>query len=158
MSLTKADSPDPVPTGSVLTYTLTAATAGAGAAAGVVVTNSLPAGVTFMAATASQGACSGGGTVSCGLGTVAASGSATVKIDVLVTADPGGGRISITDSALVTTTSLEGRRPRRLTDVARAGPRRARNRVWRPHLEAANRSRAIAAPALGSAARRSCRF
>ena len=57
LSLTKADSPNPVAVGSSLTYTLTAtnASTGAGVATGIFVTDTLPAGVTFNSATASQG-------------------------------------------------------------------------------------------------------
>ena len=83
LSLTKADSPDPVTVGGTLTYTLTVANAGPGDASDVTVTDNLPASVTFVSATASQGSCSqSAGTVTCSVGTVASGGTATVTIVV----------------------------------------------------------------------------
>jgi uncharacterized repeat protein (TIGR01451 family) len=80
LSLTKADSPDPVPVGSNLTYTITASNGGPDPATGVTVSDTLPTGPAFVSANASQGSCSGTATVVCALGAVAASGSATVTI------------------------------------------------------------------------------
>ena len=88
LSITKADSPDPVTVGSELTYTLTVNNAGPDAAAGVTVSDTLPTTVTFVSATPSQGdPCTGTATVSCNLGTINASGSATVTIKVTPTTD-----------------------------------------------------------------------
>ena len=57
LSVTKSGSPDPVAIGSSLNYTLTVTKENTGAreATGVVVTDTLPAGVTFKSATPSQG-------------------------------------------------------------------------------------------------------
>src|SRR5207253_11485919 len=83
LSLTKTDSPDPVPAGQLLTYTLTAQNAGPSSATGVQVTDNLPAGVTFDSATPSQGTCSqASGTVTCALGTLTSGGNATVALKV----------------------------------------------------------------------------
>ena len=82
LSLTNADSRDPVMVGNNLTYTLTVANAGLDDAAGVVVTDTLPAGVSFVSAGASQGSCAGAGPVICNLGALAAGASATVSIVV----------------------------------------------------------------------------
>jgi type VI secretion system secreted protein VgrG len=66
-----------------ITYNLTVANAGPNPAASVIVTDVLPAGTTFVSSTPSQGSCSGTSTVICSLGTMAASGSATVVLVVL---------------------------------------------------------------------------
>ena len=83
LSLTKGDSPDPIQAGELLTYALGVHNAGPNAAAGVTVTDTLPAGVVFDSATASQGSCSeASGTVTCALGTVANGADATVEVKV----------------------------------------------------------------------------
>jgi uncharacterized repeat protein (TIGR01451 family) len=83
LSLTKADSPDPVVAGDTLTYNLTIRNNGPAGANGVTVTDNLPAGVTYLSATPSQGSCAqASGTVSCNLGAIANGGLATVDIDV----------------------------------------------------------------------------
>ena len=86
LSLAMTDSPDPVDVGDNLTYTLTATNGGPNAAAGVTVVDNLPAGVTFVSATPSQGSCSGTATVTCNLGTIANGASATIDIVVQPTA------------------------------------------------------------------------
>jgi uncharacterized repeat protein (TIGR01451 family) len=100
LSLTKADSPDPVQTGQTLTYTLTVDNDGPQAAQGVTVTDTLPAEVTFSSANASQGTCSGTDTVTCDLGTIGNGGQVTVTIEV--TPQSAG---TVTNSATVSTTT-----------------------------------------------------
>ena len=83
LSVTKTDAPDPVLVGQQLTYTLTAQNAGPSAAPSVQLTDTLPAGVTFVSAVPSQGTCSqASGTVTCPLGTIASGANATVSIKV----------------------------------------------------------------------------
>jgi uncharacterized repeat protein (TIGR01451 family) len=68
--------------GDALTNTITVTNLGPDLATGVVLTNTLPAGVTFVSAWLSQGNLTGvgGGQVTCNLGSLAAGGSATVII------------------------------------------------------------------------------
>ena len=68
--------------GQTLTYNITVTNAGPTDAASVVVTDVLPAGASFVWATASQGSCSGTTTVSCTLGTIANGGNATITLQV----------------------------------------------------------------------------
>jgi len=90
LSVTKADSPDPVTARSNLTYTISVQNLGPGHATSVLLTDQLPD-VTFVSATASQGSCTrtGGGKtdglVTCDLGTINAFGTATVTIVVTPT-------------------------------------------------------------------------
>jgi uncharacterized repeat protein (TIGR01451 family) len=87
LAITKTDAPDPVALGSNLTYTLTVTNNGPDASTGSTVSDTLPAGVTFVSATPSQGSCSeAAGTVTCPLGPLAVGASAT--IDIVVTVNP----------------------------------------------------------------------
>src|SRR5262249_5039551 len=66
LSITKTDGPDPVNAGANLTYTINASNAGPSPAANVTVTDTLPAGVSFVSATGTGWACgNAGGTVTC---------------------------------------------------------------------------------------------
>lgn len=93
LTISKSDSPDPVVTGTTLTYTLTVSV---GPVSGIDptvmpadVTDTLPAGVTFVSATPSQGTCNQLAlVVTCSLPGIPANGSATVTI-VVVTGAPG---------------------------------------------------------------------
>lgn len=102
LSLTKVANPSPVDVGSPLTYTLTVNNpTGSLDAQNVVVTDTLPAGVTFVSADASQGTCSqASGVVTCDLGTVTDGASPTVTI--VVTPNVAG---TITNVADVRSTS-----------------------------------------------------
>ena len=86
LELVKSDSPDPVPLGEDLTYTLSIANHGPSDASAVTVTDTLPASVEFLSATPSQGSCLHlAGSVSCDLGDLAEQASATVTIKVVPT-------------------------------------------------------------------------
>jgi uncharacterized repeat protein (TIGR01451 family) len=82
LALVNAASPDPVGIGGELTYKLTVTNHGPLTAVGVVVADTLPAGVVFLGAEASQGCCTGTAKVQCNLGTLENEGTATVTIRV----------------------------------------------------------------------------
>ena len=72
--------------GAPLVYTITASNVGPAAATNVTLTDTLPAGVTFVSAVTPQGTCThGNGTVICRLGTVASGAAATVTLTVTPT-------------------------------------------------------------------------
>jgi uncharacterized repeat protein (TIGR01451 family) len=100
LSITKSDSPDPVVAGSNLTYTLSVANNGPGDATGVIATDTLPAGVTFVSATPSQGSCTESvpGVVTCDLGDLANGASAMITIVVTINPSSCG---TITNTATV---------------------------------------------------------
>ena len=82
LSLTKTDAPDPVSVSGNLTYTITVTNNGPDAASNVTVVDTLPASVTFVSSTPSQGTCSGTTTVTCNLGGITNGANATVTIVV----------------------------------------------------------------------------
>ena len=83
LAITKVDDEDPVAVGEEILYTLTAKNTGQRDAAGVIVTDTVPEGTTFVSAVASQGECSEeAGAVSCDLGELASLREATVELTV----------------------------------------------------------------------------
>jgi uncharacterized repeat protein (TIGR01451 family) len=85
LSITKTDSPDPIVKGNLLTYTITVTNNGPLAATNVVVTDNLPApsDIDYVSATTTAGSCQkSGNTVTCNLGTLANTATATVTIVV----------------------------------------------------------------------------
>jgi uncharacterized repeat protein (TIGR01451 family) len=89
LAISKTDSPDPVTVGNNLTYTITVTNNGPSTATGVNVSDTLPAGETFVSATPSQGSCTGTSTISCAVGSIANGGSATVTLVVTPTQTGG---------------------------------------------------------------------
>jgi len=68
-----------------LTYTINVTNSGPASASGVTLNDTLPAGLSFVSATASQGTCSGAPAIVCTLGNLAAGASATAQITVTPT-------------------------------------------------------------------------
>jgi uncharacterized repeat protein (TIGR01451 family) len=103
LGIAMTDAPDPVTANNNLTYSITVTNAGPDAAASTTVTDVLPAGVSFVSSTPSQGSCSGTSTVTCNLGTIANAGSATVSLVVL----PINGNASLSNTATVTSAASD---------------------------------------------------
>ena len=84
LAVTKADAPDPVFSGGPqLTYSIAVTNNGTGDATGVVVTDTLPAGVTFGSATATVGTCTqDGDVVTCDIGDLANGAGSDITIVV----------------------------------------------------------------------------
>ncbi len=80
LSVTKTASPNPGQAGLDLSYRITATNNGPAITTNVNVTDTLPAGITFVSATTTQGSCNGTSTVNCNLGTLSVGGSAIVTI------------------------------------------------------------------------------
>ena len=85
VSITKTANPDPVDQGTNLQYTLQVTNNGPAAAQGVVVNDPLPAQVTYLSASTTQGTCTytvATTTVNCPLGTVSVGGLVLITINV----------------------------------------------------------------------------
>lgn len=82
LQVIKFDSPDPVRLGSTLTYTLVVTNNDSTAATGVILIDKLPASVIVVSVSPTQGSCNGTDTITCSLGGLSASTSATVTIVV----------------------------------------------------------------------------
>jgi uncharacterized repeat protein (TIGR01451 family) len=83
LAVTLVDSDDPVGLSSNLTYSITVANHGPADATGVLLTDTLPASVSYISAVASQGTCSNSaGVVTCRLNTISNGAIATVTLTV----------------------------------------------------------------------------
>ncbi len=102
LSIEKSDSPDPVTAGESLTYTVEVSNAGPSDAVGVVVSDTLPGGVSN--AVTSGCAEDGSGVPTCSLGTIAAGTSKSFTITVDVDSSTTG---TITNTASVTSTTTD---------------------------------------------------
>jgi uncharacterized repeat protein (TIGR01451 family) len=106
LSITKTDSPDPVPTGSDVIYTITVINNGPGTAQSVVVTDNLPASLTFVSCAATDGgACGGTGNNRMISFSSLASGSSAV-ITLIANANGAGGTV-VVNTGTVTSATLD---------------------------------------------------
>ena len=80
VAVAKTGSPASVAVGANVTYTVTVTNSGPASADDVRLSDPIPAGMTLVSATPSQGSCSGATLVSCSLGVIANGASATVTI------------------------------------------------------------------------------
>src|SRR3954468_7650631 len=96
LSMTKTDTADPVTVGDTFAYVLTVKNEGLNDAADVITTDTLPSKVSYVSATPSAGTCEKAGSkVTCDLGQILTTASASVTITVRATDD---GTISNTAS------------------------------------------------------------
>ncbi len=86
LSLTQTASPNPAAVGTNISYRLSVTNNGPASATNVNVTDTLPAGVTFVSSATTQGSCSGTTTIICNIGTLFNSASAIITIVVTPTA------------------------------------------------------------------------
>jgi uncharacterized repeat protein (TIGR01451 family) len=100
LAVTKIDLADPVTAGSNVTYQITVTNLGPDTAVGAVLTDSIPAGTTFVSASA--GCSAAGATVTCNLGDIASPGSVAVNVTVAT-----GAAGIITDTASVTSNTSD---------------------------------------------------
>jgi uncharacterized repeat protein (TIGR01451 family) len=99
LAITKTGAPNPVTAGKQLTYTLTSTNNGPSNATGVTVVDTLPAGVSYVSGTSSQGSVSdAGGTVTIALGNLASGASASTTIVVGVASTTTG---PLTNTAVI---------------------------------------------------------
>ena len=86
LTVALSEDPDPVLVGDTMAYTVTVSNSGPMTAPDATLTQTLPTGVTFLAAQPSQGSCSHAeDSVTCSLGALARGGSATVAVQVVPT-------------------------------------------------------------------------
>jgi hypothetical protein len=106
LSIIQTDSPDPVTTGSNVTYTITVTNNGAGNAQTVVVTDNLPANVTFVScASTGAGVCGGtGNNRTVNFSSLASGASATIT---LVATANGAAATTITNTATVSSSTSD---------------------------------------------------
>jgi uncharacterized repeat protein (TIGR01451 family) len=103
VTIAQAGAPNPVAVGSNLTYTVTVANQGPADASGLVLTDTLPAGVDFVSATSPAGSCSHlAGVVTCSFASINAGGSAIVTIVVVPT-----GAATLANQATVTSSTFD---------------------------------------------------
>jgi uncharacterized repeat protein (TIGR01451 family) len=88
LAVTKADTPDPAVAGQDVTYTIIVTNNGPDASTPLTLTDNLPAGVSLVATSATQGTCAGTTTITCSLGILASGATSTVTI-VIKTGSPG---------------------------------------------------------------------
>jgi uncharacterized repeat protein (TIGR01451 family) len=99
LAITKIGVPNPVNVGATLTYTLTIVNNGPATATGVIVDDTLPAGLTVVSTSTSQGTdTTTNGTVEANLGTLADNAIATVKI--VTTVDAGVGPMLVNSATV----------------------------------------------------------
>jgi uncharacterized repeat protein (TIGR01451 family) len=87
--ITKTTGTTTAATGSQFAYTITVTNNGPSPATSVVVNDTLPAGLQFVSATPSQGTCNASSPVTCNLGTIGVTASATITLTVQVTGTSG---------------------------------------------------------------------
>jgi uncharacterized repeat protein (TIGR01451 family) len=103
LSIAKTADAHRYPVGANATYTITVTNNGPAYALGTTVNDVLPAGTTFVSATPSQGSCSGTSVVTCNIGTLAPSASATISLVVTLPST----EMELSNTATVTSANVD---------------------------------------------------
>lgn len=106
LSITKTDSPDPVLTGSDVIYTITVTNNGPGTAQSVVVTDNLPASVTFVSCSATDGGTCGGTGNNRTISFSSLASGSSASITLIANANGAGGTI-IVNTVTATSATLD---------------------------------------------------
>jgi len=117
LEISEAGSPDPVPPGDPITYTITVTNSRSGTATGVIVTYLIPTGTTFVSATSDHGSCIGN---SCDLGTL--TGGSSGHVTLVVQLSSGFSSPSVSNGATVVADELMPRSATVITQVALPPP------------------------------------
>ena len=104
LSISKAPVTDPIEAGAQQTYVVQVTNNGPSVSRGVVVTDALPAGVTFVSITPSTG-CTTGSTITCSLGDLGRSATITLQITVQLASNIGGTALANTATVASAPTS-----------------------------------------------------
>jgi uncharacterized repeat protein (TIGR01451 family) len=80
LQITKSAAPNPANVGNQVTWTMVVTNNGPNNATGVTMADPVPAGLTFVSATSSQGSCTGGALVSCTIGNMNVGSSVTITL------------------------------------------------------------------------------
>jgi uncharacterized repeat protein (TIGR01451 family) len=100
LSVTKTASPTTVDVGSNVSFTITVANAGPASASTVVVTDAVPANLTYVSSSSTAGTCSAvGNTVTCQVGTLAAGANAVITINATANASGAANNTATVTSA-----------------------------------------------------------
>ena len=97
VSITQSESADPVETSQPLTYHLVASNSGPHTADNLTVTDVIPSTAQYVSVSPSQGSCSGTGTITCDIGSLANGAQATIDVVVQTPSDP----MTITNSVSI---------------------------------------------------------
>ncbi len=93
LAVAKVGAPNPATVGGHITWTIVVTNNGPSTATGVVIADAIPSGNTYVAASTTQGSCTGGAILGCSLGTLAPGGTVTIT---LVTAPTAAGTVTNT--------------------------------------------------------------
>ena len=127
LALSGTASPQPVATGSTLTYVLTAKNNGPDPAVSAVLAQTLPAGTGFVSATSTVGTCTtpavgASGSISCALGTLANGATATLTVKATVSAAAGASLSSAGNVSSATSDPVPGNNAAAVASTVVAAP------------------------------------
>ncbi|MCA9127805.1 MAG: DUF11 domain-containing protein [Planctomycetales bacterium] len=107
LTITKSDSPDPVGVGNTLTYTILVTNTGPSTANNVVVSDTLPTGLTFVSVSTTAGTASeAAGVITGNIASMAVAGTATITVIATVDAAFAGATIANTATAVADEAAL----------------------------------------------------